>query len=292
MKQEIEQLVVAWMRYLRNFFYSRRFCNERAAVRKKLVSMTTLVLLGLVCVISLTRGVAYGQEELTLGAFSQVPIAVKMFPITVGSSITAMLVHFARRRFAQFKRIFDLFLAGLALILFLPFLLVLAILIKLDSPGPAFFTQVRLGRKGRKFRMWKLRTMRHNAESETGPVWTAAEDPRITNLGRFIRKSHLDEVPQLINVLKGEMSLIGPRPERPEFSSSINVHVNRFDHRLAVKPGITGLAQVRYRYGASIKDAGKKLKYDLLYIQKMSLGLDFQILGWTVGKFLVDEGAR
>ena len=125
-----------------------------------------------------------------------------------------------------------------------------------------------------------------------GPVWAGEDDPRITRLGRFLRKSHIDEIPQLINVFKGEMSLVGPRPERPEMIKEINSRIPNFNQRLKIKPGITGLAQVRYNYGASFKDAARKLEYDILYIKKMCWLLDFRIIYWTVGRALTGEGAR
>ena len=196
------------------------------------------------------------------------------------------------RRFQGFKRGFDFLVAGLGLILLSPLFLIVSILIRIDFPGPAFFRQERLGKDGKIFKMWKFRTMNTDAELETGPVWAAEGDPRITRLGRFLRKSHIDEIPQLINVFKGEMSLIGPRPERPVFVEKINGDIPNFNARLRVKPGITGLAQVRYRYGASIKDAARKLKYDLLYIKRMCWILDFQIILWTFGRVLTGEGAR
>lgn len=195
-------------------------------------------------------------------------------------------------RFQNFKQAFDFLIASVGLALLSPLFLIVSILIKIDSPGIAFFKQRRTGKDGRPFRMWKFRTMREDAESETGPVWAGEDDPRITRLGRFLRKSHIDELPQLINVFRGEMSLIGPRPERPEFVEEINGSIAHFNERLKVRPGITGLAQVRYRYGASIKDAARKLKYDLLYIKKMCWMLDFRILFWTVGRALSGEGAR
>ena len=134
--------------------------------------------------------------------------------------------------------------------------------------------------------------MREHAELETGPVWAGEDDPRITRLGHFLRKTHIDELPQLINIFKGDMSLIGPCPERPVFVEKINIYIPKFNARLKIKPGITGLAQVRHRYSASIKDAAEKLKYDLLYIKKMCWTLDAKIIFWTIGRVLSGEGAR
>ncbi len=134
--------------------------------------------------------------------------------------------------------------------------------------------------------------MRNDAELETGPVWAEDNDPRVTGIGQFLRKSHIDELPQLINVMFGDMSLIGPRPERPEFTQHISGSVPNFAERLRIRPGITGLAQVRYHYAASLKDTARKLKYDLLYIKRMCWLLDFQIIFWTLGRVLTGEGAR
>ena len=268
-------------------------------MRRRLVAMLFFVLLGVFSFFWLSsksiaygQGIAYGHDELVFRSAAYTPILFKFFPLTVGSGIMAMLVHFARRKFSHFKGLFDFLVASFGLILVSPLLLIIAVLIKLDSPGPVFFRQERLGKNGIIFKMWKLRTMRHNAEIETGPVWAFEEDPRVTGLGRFLRKSHLDEIPQLINVFKGQMSLIGPRPERPEFVEMINGYGHKFNQRLKVKPGITGLAQVRYTYGASIKDAARKLKYDLLYMKRMCWALDFQIIFWTFGRVLTGEGAR
>lgn len=251
--------------------------------------MMFFIFLGLISIFWLTKSLAYGQEDLVMGTFRYTP---NFFPLTAVSSLIAMLLHFARRKFAGFKRLFDFLVVSLSLVVLSPLMLIIAILIKFDSPGPVFFRQERVGRKGRIFKIWKFRTMRHNAEIETGPVWAVEDDPRITALGSFLRKSHLDEIPQLINVFKGEMSIIGPRPERPEFVKLINGSIENFDGRLNVRPGITGLAQVRYRYGASIKDAVRKLRYDLLYIKRMCWLLDMQILVWTFGRVLTGEGAR
>ena len=261
-------------------------------MRRRIIVTAFFIFVGLITIFWLTKSIAYGQEELVLGSTGYPAALIKFFPLTVGSSLMAMFVHFARRKFVLFKRLFDLFVASIALILLSPLLLIITILIKFDSSGPALFEQDRIGKDGKIFKMWKFRTMRNNAEIETGPVWADEEDPRVTSLGQFLRRAHLDELPQLINVFKGEMSLIGPRPERPEFLEMINGHIEHFNQRLDVRPGITGLAQVRYRYGASIKDAARKLKYDLLYIKRMCWILDFQIILWTFGRVLTGEGAR
>ena len=201
-------------------------------------------------------------------------------------------VGFARAKYRAFKRCGEFLIATISLVLISPLFLIIAVLIKIDSEGPVFFRQERVGHKGKIFEMWKFRTMRNKAEGETGPVWAEEEDPRVTRLGRFLRKSHLDELPQLINVFKGQMSLIGPRPERPVFVDMIADNIPQFYQRLYIRPGITGLAQSRYPYGASLKDAKRKLKYDLLYIERMCWLLDFRVMLWTTKRVLTGEGAR
>lgn len=216
-------------------------------------------------------------------------------PATVtlmGSGFVAAIVRFARRRFQEFKRGFDVFMALVGLILSAPFVLLSIAIIKITSPGPAFFTQTRVGRGGQLFQIFKLRTMVCDAEKQTGPVWAKANDPRVTPFGKFLRKSHIDEIPQLVNVLKGEMSLIGPRPERPEFVDGLSGEIHDYQKRLKIRPGITGLAQVRHRYDETIKDVRKKVKLDLLYIKRMCFLTDFRIILSTVLVVLTGRGAR
>jgi exopolysaccharide biosynthesis polyprenyl glycosylphosphotransferase len=196
-----------------------------------------------------------------------------------------------RKRFALVKELADRFLAIVGLLVFLPLLLVLALLIKLTSKGPVFFKQPRVGRHGKIFEIIKLRTMNLDAEQSTGPIWAKANDPRITPIGRFLRMTHLDEVPQLLNVLKGEMSLVGPRPERPVFVDRFRNQIPYYSERLRVKPGITGLAQVCHKYDETLRDVKRKLAYDLLYIQRMCLMVDLAILFMTVRR-LTGKGAR
>lgn len=297
LKDIFKDLIRAWQLYLRGCVrsYFKEHPRLKRIMRTGVTVAIVFIFLGVISLFWLIRTMAYGQEELLVGPVVYTPILSilsKLSSLTFGGSLMVMFLHFARKRFEQFKRVFDFLAVSLGLTLLSPLFLIIAILIKFDSPGPAFFCQERLGKNGRIFKMWKFRTMRYNAEMETGPVWTAEQDPRITNLGKFLRKSHLDEIPQLINVFKGEMSLIGPRPERPEFTEMINGHIPNFNQRLKVRPGITGLAQVRYSYGASVKDAARKLKYDLLYIKRMCWMLEMRILFWTVGRVLTGEGAR
>jgi len=177
-------------------------------------------------------------------------------------------------------------LAFVLAVLTAPLVALLAIAVKLTSPGPAFYTQTRLGRFGRKYRIIKLRTMRHNCEANTGPVWSLPGDTRITGLGRLLRDTHLDELPQLLNVLRGEMSLVGPRPERPEITAKIERDIPNFRDRLLVRPGVTGLAQMRLPADTDLEGVRKKLAHDLYYVREVSFMLDFRIAFSTFCYFL------
>ena len=216
------------------------------------------------------------------------PTTIALF----GSGILGMIMTFVRRAYAFTKRIMDVLLSILAIVLFSPLFIFAAILIKLTSKGPIFFTQTRVGKDGKLFTIYKFRTMHVNAEKETGPVWASENDPRLIPAGKFLRKTHIDEIPQFINVLRGEMSVIGPRPERPTFVTVLKTQITDYEKRLQVKPGITGLAQVRHQYDATIDDVRKKIKYDLLYIKNMCLWTDIRILVRTVRVVLTGEGAR
>jgi lipopolysaccharide/colanic/teichoic acid biosynthesis glycosyltransferase len=168
-----------------------------------------------------------------------------------------------------------------ALLLFLaaaPVIFLTALLVKLTSRGPAFYTQTRLGLGGRLFTIYKIRTMIHNCESLTGPRWSIPGDPRVTALGRFLRATHLDELPQLLNVLRGDMNLIGPRPERPEFLADLQSEVPHYTQRLAIRPGVTGLAQIQLPADTDIDSVRRKLAYDLYYIHRIGFWLDVRIL--------------
>ncbi len=190
------------------------------------------------------------------------------------------------------KRLSDIVLSLLGILLTLPLLPLIALAIKLDSPGRAIFFQVRLGEDEREFWLYKFRTMRQDAEELTGAVWSQNNDPRITRLGKFLRKSRLDEIPQLYNVLWGDMALVGPRPERPEFVEKLKEEIPYYSKRHTLKPGVTGWAQVKYPYGASIEDSHEKLKYDLYYIKHYSLLLDFIIVLETIKVVLFGRGGR
>ncbi|SDB57910.1 sugar transferase, PEP-CTERM system associated/exopolysaccharide biosynthesis polyprenyl glycosylphosphotransferase [Desulfonatronum thiosulfatophilum] len=191
-----------------------------------------------------------------------------------------------------FKRLLDVTSAGLGLLLTLPLFPVIALLIKLDSPGPVFFRQTRVGQRDEEFTLIKFRTMRQDAETVTGAVWAQQDDPRITKLGHILRKTRVDEIPQLINVVLGDMSLIGPRPERPEFVSELKKVIPYYSERHFVKPGVTGWAQVCYPYGSSVEDAVEKLRYDLYYIKNLSLLFDIRIILRTINVVLFQEGSR
>ncbi len=200
---------------------------------------------------------------------------------------------FNRNRVTRFvKRLVDLTLSVLFIGLGWPIFLSVALAIKLDSPGPALLRQERVGGQGRPFTLLKFRTMVEDAEAHTGPVWTATEDARITRVGRWLRKTRLDEFPQIFNVLKGEMSFIGPRPERPHFVAELQERIPYYAQRHVIKPGITGWAQVRYPYGATIEDAQEKLQYDLYYVKNMSIFLDMLILLSSIQVVLFGKGAR
>jgi len=199
---------------------------------------------------------------------------------------------FKRRQIEIGKRITDIVLSIIGLILVSPIMLITALLIKIDSPGPVLFKQERVGAGGRVFTLLKFRSMKDKAESESGPVWADLNDRRVTRVGRIIRKLRIDEFPQMFNVLKGEMSFVGPRPERPFFVSKLEKRIPYYSLRHTVKPGITGWAQVRYPYGASIEDAMEKLQYDIYYIKNMSLFFDMTIILETIKTVLMGRGAR
>jgi exopolysaccharide biosynthesis polyprenyl glycosylphosphotransferase len=188
------------------------------------------------------------------------------------------------------KRVADIFISLLGLAVFFVMLPLLALAVKLDSPGPVFYRQRRVGRGGQIFELVKLRSMVPDAEIAGEAKWAAKYDDRVTRVGRILRRTRLDEVPQLINVLRGEMSLIGPRPERPEFMDQLQAEIPFFRTRLTVKPGLTGWAQVNYDYGRSVVDALEKLRYDLYYIKHQSVRLDFIILLKTINTIVMLKG--
>jgi lipopolysaccharide/colanic/teichoic acid biosynthesis glycosyltransferase len=178
------------------------------------------------------------------------------------------------------------------IIILSPLMLIIAGLIKIDSKGPVIFSQDRVGKNKKEFMMHKFRSMVNDAEKLTGPVWAGEDDPRITKMGRFIRKYRIDELPQLWNVLKGEMSLVGPRPERKHFTDSLEKDIPFYAQRFLVKPGLTGWAQISFDYAATVEDSMEKLNYELFYIKNMTTTLDLFILIRTVKIVLFGRGSR
>ena len=189
------------------------------------------------------------------------------------------------------KRVIDIILAVVGLVMCSPILLFAAILIKIESRGSIIYSQERIGKNGITFNLYKLRSMVTGAESKTGPVWAKINDSRVTYVGKIIRKLHIDEIPQMINVLIGDMSFVGPRPERPYFVSILDKEIKGYNDRHQIKPGLTGLACVSYPYGASIRDAVEKFKYDIMYMKKTGLLIDMLILLKTVKVVLTREGS-
>lgn len=193
---------------------------------------------------------------------------------------------------AQIKRIIDIAVSLCVLVLGSPVYVAVAAIIRLTSPGPAIYNQERIGQNGRPFIMHKFRSMYQDAEKRSGPAWAQKKDPRITPIGRFLRKTRLDEIPQFINVLKGEMSLVGPRPERAFFIQQLSQEIPWYVRRIKMKPGITGWAQVKHKYDASIEDVKQKVMYDLYYFENMSLMLDLKIIVRTILVVLTGKGAH
>jgi sugar transferase (PEP-CTERM system associated) len=198
----------------------------------------------------------------------------------------------ASRFYLAYKRSASIVVSIVGLLLTLPLLPFIILAIKLTSTGPVLYRQKRVGRDGAVYNCYKFRSMRADAEADTGPTWAADEDPRITRVGRFLRITRMDEIPQLWNVLRGDMSLVGPRPERPEFVNTLDKEIPYYNLRHTIRPGITGWAQVRYKYGSSIEDAKEKLRYDLFYIKNMSAGLDLLIFFQTIKIILLGRGAK
>lgn len=188
------------------------------------------------------------------------------------------------------KRVMDIIVSTFVLTIFSPIWLLLGIIIKIDSKGKILYRQKRVGKEEQIFEIFKYRSMSAGAESNTGPVWAAEDDPRITRVGTFLRKSRLDEVPQFINVLMGNMSLVGPRPERPFFVERLKKEVPLYSKRMRIRPGITGWAQIKHKYDESLDDVKRKLRYDLFYIENMSLRMDFKIILSTIKVIISGKG--
>jgi sugar transferase (PEP-CTERM system associated) len=194
--------------------------------------------------------------------------------------------------FVLIRRLISVTISLIGLILAAPLIPLIMLLIKLDSKGPVFYTQTRVGKGGHLFKVVKFRTMRQDAEASSGPKWAGSNDPRVTRAGKFLRSSRLDEIPQLWCVLKGDMAFVGPRPERPEFIAWLSKEIPYYGVRHMVRPGLTGWAQVKYKYGSTVEDAREKLQYDLFYIKNASIGLDLLIMFQTVKTVLLRRGAQ
>jgi len=180
---------------------------------------------------------------------------------------------------------------AIGLVFFAPIMFVVAAVVQATSPGPALYRQKRVGQHGRVFTVYKFRSMRDNAEAGTGAVWARQNDDRVTLCGRFLRRTRLDELPQLWNVLIGDMSLVGPRPERPEFVQQLTEQIPFYGQRHVIRPGLTGWAQVRYTYGSSVEDAMEKLQYDLFYIKNLSFAFDLFVIFSTIKTVILRRGA-
>lgn len=210
----------------------------------------------------------------------------------VTGGLTGLAVKYARPRYTFLKDAFDVGASLILLIAALPVMGVCALIIKFFDPdGPVMFKQVRTGLDGKQFVMYKLRTMYVNSETHSGAVWASHKDPRILPLCRFMRLSHMDELPQLFNILKGDMSLVGPRPERPEIIRELMQHIPNYMDRLQVKPGLTGLAQIENGYDTDIESARRKVAWDLEYVRTRGWAMDLRILGRTI-LMVTGKGAR
>lgn len=231
----------------------------------------------------------YSLLDFCMRASEEIPVEILTdFWLSVADGFDLLQARFFRR----LKRLTDLMLASLGLLVALPFMALVAAAVRMDSPGPVLFRQRRVGWKGQPFELLKFRSMYVEAEREGGPQWAALDDPRVTRVGRMLRKTHVDELPQMINILRGQMSFVGPRPERPEFVGLLNDSIGFYHLRHYVLPGITGWAQVNYPYGASLEDARRKLQYDLYYVCNASPLLDLRTLLRTARVVLFRQGSR
>jgi len=249
------------------------------------------------------RGQRFPAHDLVTLRLSGIPIEdchtfyerlmSKIFITDLRPSWILLSNGFQRTAWIMFtKRALDIVVSSLGLLLAAPLALITAIAIKLDSSGPVLYCQERVGADEKPFVLYKFRSMQCDAEAATGPQWAAKDDPRVTRVGRIMRKLRIDEIPQLMNVLNGEMSLVGPRPERPFFVSQLKEQIPYYELRFTVKPGITGWAQISYQYGDSEDDATEKLQFDLYYTKHMSAIFDLQILFETVKVVLLGKGAQ
>ncbi len=258
---------------------------------KKLIKPLTIIVI-VVGLTVISSSIAISQTPHNISAHPRSLAPEPSSLVLFGSGMFTMIIAFLRRAYNFSKRVMDIVMAIIAIMMLSPLCLLVAVLIKLTSKGPIFYSQTRCGRDGQPFEIYKFRTMKIDAEKASGPVWAQAHDDRITPIGRILRKSRIDEIPQFINVLKGDMSVIGPRPERPVFIKQLEGQITDYTKRLAVKPGITGLAQVYNRYDETITDVRRKVKYDILYIKNMCFATDLRIILLTFGVILTGFGAR
>ena len=262
-------------------------CNVKVVVVRS--DAMTLELAGLLTRLRFNGIQVYSLLDFCMRASEELPLEIlNEFWLCVADGFDLLQARFFRR----LKRLADIALAAAGLLAAFPFMIAAAIAIRLDSPGPILFRQQRVGWKGRPFELLKFRSMRVGAEKARGPQWAAVNDARITKVGRILRKTHFDELPQMINILRGEMSFVGPRPERPEFVGLLNESISFYHLRHYVLPGITGWAQVNYPYGASMDDARRKLQYDLYYVCNASPLLDLRTLLRTARVVLFRRGSR
>lgn len=249
----------------------------------------TLELAGVLTQLRFSGIQVYSLLDFCMRASEEIPLEILTeFWLSVADGFDLLQARFFRR----VKRLADLCLASAGLVLALPLMLLAAIAIRLDSPGPVLFRQRRVGWKGQPFELLKFRSMHVGAERENGAQWAAVDDPRVTAVGKVLRKTHFDELPQMINILHGQMSFVGPRPERPEFVGLLNESISFYHLRHYVLPGITGWAQVNYPYGASLEDARRKLQYDLYYVCNASPLLDLRTFLRTARVVLFRQGSR
>jgi len=249
----------------------------------------TLELAGVLTRLRFSGIQVYSLLDFCMRASEEIPLEILTeFWLSVADGFDLLQARFFRR----VKRLTDLLLAGVGLLLALPLMMLAAVAIQLDSPGPVLFRQRRVGWRGQAFELLKFRSMEAEAEKDGKPQWAALDDPRVTTVGKYLRKTHFDELPQMINILRGQMSFVGPRPERPEFVGLLNESIGFYQLRHYVLPGITGWAQVNYPYGASLEDAKRKLQYDLYYVCNASPLLDLRTLLRTARVVLFRQGSR
>lgn len=263
--------------------------SRQTGISGNVFAINNKVLLANTCVDLKANGNDAEDSIISLFMMSlQIAIRQPLNMLLIISALLGVFLRFIRKRYRQLRPLIDYGVSFIGLLIFSPAFFVIGIIIKLTSRGPVFYIQERVGKDGRLFNIIKFRTMHVNAESQTGPVWAGKNDMYITTFGRFLRKTHIDELPQLINVIKGEMSIIGPRPERPFFVSKFKGSIPGYSKRLSVKPGITGLAQCYHRYDETTRDVQRKLRYDILYIKRMCWMLDLRIIWRTLTVSLLE----